>query len=284
MKGMDGMNIGIRLHDTAPGSLEQRLDSARAQGFSCAHLALSKVISDFLMDDAPGLLNDDLAARVRAAFEDRGMGCAVLGCYLKLATDDAEALAHTRDIYRAHLRFAGKIGAGVVGTETPLSPGVNLAPYSEEAFQLFLKCVRPVARHAEEEGALLAIEPVACHIVNTPEKAERMLDALKSDSVRIILDAVNLLTRENCGQADAIVDEAIRRLGDRVSVLHLKDYTVDPGAFMTKACACGTGLMRYDRLLSFGVARGLPMTLENTRPDNAEASRLFLENLLGGKA
>ena len=278
------MNIGIRLHDTAPGTLEQRLDFARAQGFACAHLALSKVLPDFPMDDAPRLLDDGLAARVKAAFEDRNMGCAVLGCYLKLAALDAEVLERTQEIYRAHLRFAGKIGAGVVGTETPLSPGLALAPDSEDAFQLFLKCVLPLVKCAEEEGALLAIEPVACHIVNTPEKAERMLDALKSDSVRIILDAVNLLTRENCGRADAIVDEAIRRLGDRVSVLHLKDYTVDPDAFMTKACACGTGLMRYDRLLEFGRRHSLPMTLENTRPDNAEAARLYLEDLAGGKA
>jgi len=46
------MNIGIRLHDTAPGTLEQRLGFAKAQGFSCAHLALSKVIDGFSMDDA----------------------------------------------------------------------------------------------------------------------------------------------------------------------------------------------------------------------------------------
>ena len=278
------MNIGIRLHDTAPGSLEERLGFARAQGFTCAHLALSKVMDGFSMNDAPSLLNDELAARVRGAFEDRGMDCAVLGCYLKLATRDAEVLEHTRDIYRAHLRFAGKIGAGVVGTETPLSPGVDLMPDSGEAFELFLRCVAPLARCAEEEGAILAIEPVACHIVNTPERAEQMLDALKSDNVRIILDAVNLLTRENCAQADAIIDEAIRRLGDRVSVLHLKDYTVDPDAFMTKASACGTGRMRYDRLLAFGRANDLPMTLENTKPDNAESARLYLENLAGGKA
>ena len=116
------------------------------------------------------------------------------------------------------------------------------------------------------------------------ERAERMLEALESEHVRVILDAVNLLTRENCRRADAIVDEAIRRLGDRVSVLHLKDYTVDPDAFMTKACACGTGRMRYDALLAFGKARGLPMTLENTKPDNAEAARRYLENLAGGEA
>ena len=83
-------------------------------------------------------------------------------------------------------------------------------------------------------------------------------------------------------EADAIIDEALRRLGDRISVLHLKDYTVDPEAFMTRACACGTGLMRYERLLDFGRRHALPMTLENTKTDNAEAARLFLENLEGG--
>ncbi len=278
------MNIGIRLHDTAPGTLEQRLDFARAQGFTCAHLALSKVMDGFSMADAPRLLDDDLAGHVRHAFEARGMGCAVLGCYLKLATRDEEALERTRDIYRAHLRFATRISAGVVGTETPAAPGLGLAPDSEAAFECFLDSVRPLVRCAEEEGAILAIEPVACHIVNTPERAERMLEALESEHVRVILDAVNLLTRENCRRADAIVDEAIRRLGDRVSVLHLKDYTVDPDAFMTKACACGTGRMRYDALLAFGKARGLPMTLENTKPDNAEAARRYLENLAGGEA
>ena len=277
------MNLGIRLHDTAPGTLEERLDFAKAQGFTCVHLALSKALDGFSMNDAPRLLDDALAARIRTAFAVRGMECAVLGCYLKLATDDGEALEKTREIYRAHLRFAKKIGAGVVGTETPPSPGLALAPDSEEAFALFLRCVRPLVRCAEEEGAILAVEPVACHIVNTPEKAERMLEALESDHVRIILDTVNLLTRENCARADAIVDEALRRLGDRVSVLHLKDYTVDPDAFMTKACACGTGLMRYEKLLAFGKARGLPMTLENTKPDNAEAARLFLESIAGGE-
>ena len=33
---------------------------------------------------------------------------------------------------------------------------------------------------------------------------------------------------------------------------------------------------------ALGRGRGLPMTLENTRPDNAEAARLFMEDLKGG--
>lgn len=276
------MNIGIRLHDTAPGTLEQRLGFAKAQGFSCAHLALSKVVDGFSMADAPARLNVELAEWVKGAFADNSLECAVLGCYLQLATTDAEALARTQAIYRAHLRFACMMGAGVVGTETPLAQSDQLNIHDPEALALFLRCVEPLVRCAEEEGAILAIEPVACHIVNTPQRMEQVLDALKSDHVRVILDAVNLLTRDNHADAQAIVDEAIRRFGDRVSVLHMKDYTVDPDAYMTKACACGTGLMGYERLLEFAGEKQLPMTLENTTPENAEAARMFLERTAGG--
>lgn len=276
------MNIGLRLHDAAPGTFEEKLGFARAQGFSCIHLALSKVLPDFAMCDALELLTDELAARVKAGLEKEGLECVVLGCYLKLATQDSEALEKTQEIYRAHLRFMNKIGAGVVGTETPAAPDLKLDIHSEEALQLFIQNVTPLVRCAEEEGALLAIEPVACHIVNTPERAERMLEALKSDNVRIILDAVNLLTRDNYTEADAVIEEAIQRLGERVCVLHMKDYTVNPEEYMTKACACGTGMMNYERLLRFAKGRNIPMTLENTKPDNAEAARLLLEELAGG--
>ena len=37
--------------------------------------------------------------------------------------------------------------------------------------------------------------------------------------------------------------------------------------------------MQYETLLRFGKERNLPMTLEDTRPDNAEAARLHLEKI-----
>ena len=276
------MNIGIRLHDTAPGTLEQRLGFARAQGFSCAHLALSKVLTDFSMPDAPRLMDADLAARVRAAFEREGMGCAVLGCYLCLTARDADEVRRTRDIYRAHLRFAREIGARVVGTETPPAPSLGMTgadAQSEEAFALFIECVKPLVRCAEEEGTILAIEPVCEHIVSTPERAQRMLEILNSDSVRIILDAVNLLRSDMTDRADAVIDDAIARLGDRVSVLHMKDFTDAPGEPRPRSSACGTGRMRYGSLLALARRCDLPMTLEDTTPGNAEAARKYLEGI-----
>ena len=40
--------------------------------------------------------------------------------------------------------------------------------------------------------------------------------------------------------------------------------------------------MRYGALVDFGDRRGIPMTLENTNPENAEQARLHLEDVLRG--
>ena len=273
------MNIGIRLHDTAPGSLKERLAFAKAQGFSCAHVALSKVLDDFAMEEAPEKLTEEYAARVRQEFDDSGLECAVLGCYLNLADPDPQRRTRTQEIYKAHLRFAAKIGARVVGTETYANPDsvfADPAPQSEEAFRFFLDSLKPVVRCAEETGAVLAVEPVWYHIISTPERAARMLEETPSDNLQIILDAVNLISPEQADHAEDIIRNAISLLGDRVRILHMKDYVITPDGKMD-ACACGLGSMRYGQLLSFAAGKDLPMTLENTVPENAEAARLFLE-------
>lgn len=275
------MNIGIRLHDTAPGTLEERLRFAADQGFSCAHLALSKAVPGFSMDRAPeALAAEGFAEEVRGAFERTGLSCAVLGCYLNLADPDEEKRKRTQEIYCAHLRFAPKCGAGVVGTETPANPASPFAGnpgQSEEAYQLLLSSLRPVIRCAEENGAILAVEPVWSHIISTPERAQRLLEDVHSDALRIILDAVNLISPRDTERTEEIVQDALRRLGDRVSVLHMKDFKLQDGK--VEAMACGTGDMKYETLLRFAGERSLPMTLENTVPENAEAARLHLERI-----
>ncbi len=280
------MNIGIRLHDTAPGTLRERLGFAKAQGFSCVQLAMSKAIDGFSMQDAPRLLTEELAAEVKQAFSETGMECAVLGCYLNLANPDDEARVKTQEIYRAHLRFGGMIGARVVGSETyALKDTVfsdGPAPQSEEAFQLFMKGFLPIAKYAEETGMVMAIEPVCTHIISNPERAERMLDIVKTDKVKIILDAVNLVSNSTADRAESIIREAIRRLGDQVRVLHMKDFAVNPdkpGDEQVDFRPCGMGTMYYHDLLPLAKKHDLPMTLENTEPENAQAAREYLEQL-----
>ena len=273
------MEIGIRLHDTVPGTLEQRLAYVKGQGFACAHLALSKTMEGFSMADAPvKLARPDFAEEVRGAFARTEMDCAVLGCYLNLTQPHPEDREKTREIYEAHLAFAAQTGAWMVGSETPADPGSPFAkdaPRSEEAFRFLMDQLRPLVRRAEEENVILAIEPVYSHIVSTPERAERMLEEMRSDHLRIILDAVNLLGAGNVDRREEVLREAMSRLGDRVALLHMKDYRRE-GDQLT-ALPCGEGEMDYEALMAFARARDLSMTLENTAPDSAVRARETLE-------
>ena len=291
------MNIGIRLHDTAGANLAEHLAAAKDQGFTCVHLALGKLISGFKMSDAPALLTDELAAQVRAELDKNGQTCVLLGCYLNLCSPDMEDHAKTVEIYKAHLRFAKKIGALLVGTETG-APNTTYSTcpecFTEEALQLFIERVTPVVRYAGEIGQLFAIEPVIRHIVSTPERCERVLKAVNSPNLRVILDAVNLLSEDNVADAKAIIADGIARLGKDVSLLHMKDFipyatergqqvkaTVDNTDVFSNvvSCACGLGDMDYAPLCALAKARSIPMTLENTNPGNAEAAREHLEKI-----
>ena len=169
------------------------------------------------------------------------------------------------------------MGARLVGTETP-AVGLSFeknAPESEEAFELFVKTVKPLVKCAEEEGVIFGIEPVFCDIISTPQRAQRLLETLGSDNVGIILDGVNLLSNEAARDPEPVIRDAVNRLGDRVALLHMKDYRAEEDGSLP-ALACGEGEMDYRALMAFARARDLSMTLENTCPENAEKAKEHL--------
>ncbi len=271
-------NIGLRLHDSRPGTLSERAGFAAEQGFTCVHLALSKTMGKEFMQ--PEVFTPGLAEYVRKAVSP--LSVAVLGCYLNLCTPDETEYKNTLLKYTAHLRVASMLGACVVGTETGnpnkeyrYDPAVS---HSEEALELFIRRVTPVVKAAEKVGAFLAIEPVYTHIVSTPARARRVLDAVASPNLRIIFDPVNLLHPDNLSRRDEVLSEAMELLCPEIDIIHIKDYIVLEDGKM-ESVAAGQGQMDFSGILRFAAERKpcIPMTLENTKPENAREARLFVE-------
>lgn len=273
------MQIGIRLHDVAPGTIEERLKIASEQGFSCVHLALTKTIQEYSVDNSA--LTPGFASYLRNKFAEYHMDIAVLGCYLNLAHPDPEEIKKIQERYFAHLRFASILGCSVVGTETGNpNPEYRYEPasHTEEALQTFITNFRPVVECAEKFGVIMAIEPVWSHIVYDSKQALKVLKAINSPNLRIILDPVNLLSVENSSEYDKVIKEAIEDLGEYTDVLHMKDFVIEGDKVVSGAP--GTGVMKYDTILNFAKKEKpyIQMTIEDSTPDNAEWSRKFLEN------
>ena len=244
------MQLGIRLHDIKKAPLEERLAIAHEQGFACGHLALAKVISEYPVDD--GALTPGYAMYLKKIFAENQLDVAVL------------------------------LGAGVVGTETG---AVNEEyrfeerNHSEEALKIFINNLCPVVSYAEKMGVIVAIEPVYKHIVCNPKRARKVLDAIGSPNLQIIFDPVNLLDICNYKDRDAIIAEAIDVLGEDIAMVHIKDFKMENNSLVS--VAAGTGEMNYDRIIRFMKERKpyIHATLENTVPENAVASREYIQRL-----
>ena len=272
------MQLGIRLHDVAGATLEEKLANAKAQGFACGHVALPKVISQYSVADSA--LTPGLAMYIKKQFSKYDLDIAVLGNYLNLANPDPQKLAAIQKRYMTHIRFAALLGCGVVGTETG-APNEEYryepACRSEEALDTFITNLKPVVRYAENMGVIIAIEPVIRHIVYNPKRARQVLDAIASPNLQIILDPVNLLDESNAADHCGIIQEAIELLGEDVAVVHLKDFKVQDGKLLSMGA--GMGEMDYTGLMRF-IKKEKPYihaTLEDTKPDNAVAARLFIQ-------
>ena len=274
------MQLGIRLHDTTQLPFEERIADVHRLGFTCGHLALSKVISEFSTEDEA--LTPGLAMYIKNVFAKNQVDIAVLGCYLNLADPDREQLARTMHRYMAHIRFASWLGCGVVGTETGApNTTYSFTPecHTEEALQIFIHNLRPIVEYAEKMGVVLAIEPVYRHIVWNPKQARRVLDEISSPNLQIIFDPVNLLDVPNYEQRDTVIEEAIELLGPDIAVVHLKDCAKRGGQVISMGC--GLGEMDYRSILKFMKERKpfIQATLEDTKPENNQRVKHFIQRM-----
>ena len=274
------MRLGIRAHDTKYAPLEELIPNIHNLGFKCMHIALSKSIKEFKPDICT--MTPGLAMYMKELCIENKVDIAVLGCYLNLCNPDPEQHKQIVEKYKAHIRFASVLGCGVVGTETG---AVNVeykyepANHTEESLNLFIENLKPIVKYAEQFGVIIAIEPVWKHIVCTIERARKVLDAINSPNLQIIFDPVNVLYTGNIDRQDEIIEQAFDLLRDEIAVVHCKDYVVEGDEL--KSIAAGTGGVNYPLLLK-KIKQYKPYvhcTLENTVPENAIATRDFMENL-----
>lgn len=276
------IQLGLRLHDAEHLPVTQLLPVVRQKGFTCCHLALSKLFRD--IPCTAGALTPGYAHYLKRIFAEYGIDIAVLGNYLNLLHPDDAYLKHAMEMYYAHIRFASLLGCGMVGTET----GAPNREYKycpecrdERSLALLIERLKPIVRCAEEYGVLFAIEPVARHSVWNPKTCRKVLDEVGSHNLQVLFDPVNMLDLDNVDQREELFAEAIELLGPDIAMIHLKDFirTPDEG-YGLKSVGAGTGEMDYSAIMEF-VKKDKPYiyaTLENTTPENATQCRQAMQS------
>jgi sugar phosphate isomerase/epimerase len=239
------LNIGIRAHDFGKLPAPELASRIAAKNLSCVQLALNKALEG--LDLKPGDLTPGLAHHIGAAFADHNIQIAVLGCYINLSHPDPAAKAPLLAYFKNHLRYANAFSAAsglIVGTETgSLNPDWSPHPNNptEDAYKALVPVVADLVEEAERCGTIVGIEGVASHVLNSPQRIRRLLDDIKSSALQVIFDPVNLLAWDNYTDQDAIIHDSFNLFGDRIAIIHAKDFAPDPAGKKLLQLRTGAG-------------------------------------------
>ncbi len=271
------VRIGVRAHDFGCLPAGELAAKIAANNMVCTQLALGKAIAAFTLK--PGVLNPGMASDIGGAFHTQGVQIAVLGCYVNPIHPDPAARTSLLGLFKEHLRYARDFGNGLVALETG-SLNADYSPHpdnhGEAAFQQSLTSIAELVAEAEKFGVIVGIEAVATHAVSSPQKMRRMLDAIASNNLQVVFDPVNLLTLENHREQERVIGESLELFGDRIAIIHAKDFVVENGGFT--CVSAGLGMLRHDLVMKFAVEHkpGISIVLEDTNEQKAQVSRQFL--------
>ncbi len=274
------MRIGVRAHDFGRMPAEELAARIAAKGLTCVQLALNKAIAG--LDLAAGDMNPGLAFHVGQAFSRHGIQIAVLGCYINPIHPDLAQRGELLALFKDHLRYGRDFGCGLVGLETG-SLNADYSPHpdnhTEPAFQQMLASIAELVAEAERFGVIVGIEAVTSHVVSTPARMRRVLDTIRSTNLQVIFDPVNLISIENYHDQDRILQESFDLFGDRIAVIHAKDFTVEGGT--CKQVRSGQGELNTRLLLDL-IQRRKPyisVLLEEVDQANVDACVQYLREV-----
>ncbi|UYG00774.1 sugar phosphate isomerase/epimerase family protein [Halomonas sp. GD1P12] len=273
------MNIGIRAHDLPKQTLSDLVSDLSSRQINTVQLALGK---SFDLTPETGFITPGLANHIQTAFSKKGLRISVLGCYVNIIHPDQQKRQRALTLFKEHLKYARDFGCSIVGTETG---NVNAEivyteeNFTEKAFADMVESVKELVLEAENFGVIVGIEPGVNHPLHSVDKVRRLVNAVPSNNLQIIFDPVNLLTSDNYHNQREILSSAISEWGDKVAVIHAKDFVVEDDRL--KFAPLGKGLLDYQLIFEQLIDKKpyIDIIMDEIHAKDIEASLAFIESL-----
>lgn len=240
--------LGGRAHDFGTHTVEVMAKKVSERGYSSIQLALLKAIDG--IDTSLGKLSPGMAFYIKDTFAKQNVQIAVLGCYINPIHPDIDERKKHLDRFKEHIRFARDFGCSVVGTETgslKFDNSYKNENESEEAFETLIESLKELVKEAEKFGVIVGIEGGKNEVLTSPQKMKKALDIIGSNNLQVIYDPVNYISVENYKNQDNMFKEAFELFGDKIVIVHAKDFIIKDG--LIKTTAPGKGSLNYELFL-----------------------------------
>lgn len=240
------LSFGMRGHDTKAEDIESLAKTLGDVGATHVQLALKKSFKDVKWGNS--VLTPELGCYIKDTLAKYGVRVSVLGCYINPVHPDEEKRKEEVEWFKAHLKFAKYLGCDMVGTETGFYNNID-ETHTEENYQRFFASMREIVDCAETLGSIVGVEAVTKHSMFNPKMVRRFLDEIDSPNVTVIYDPVNITDMNDIEEQHKIVDEVYSLYGDRIGILHFKDYEVVDG--VKEGRLAGDGVYDFGYLFKY---------------------------------
>ncbi len=264
--------LGARAHDYRGSSPEELFGKIAGDGFRAIQLAFPKSFG--VSYPVPEAFIEETAA----ALEKHRIHLAVVGCYIDPALPDRQKNREQVDKFISALPAAKALKAGCVGTET-----TNLEKAGgnrRAAMPVLIDSVKRMADAAEKWGVDIGIEPVYAHVLHNVEETLEVMEKVGSSRVKIIWDAVNMLSVDTAHDQPGFFRTCYDAFRDRLVAMHLKDFVFDEKGNKPSA-PLFEGKLNVEALLSLVKNReGLPILREEAIPERSVREIAALQKIL----
>jgi L-ribulose-5-phosphate 3-epimerase len=236
------LKVGVRAHDLADKqSIEELTKAVKGFGLENIQLVFPKALKDYSYDDL-------FVNHVSDVLSKEKIHVTMLGAYFNPVHSHRDVVEKGIENFKANLRISHRFeGKPPVGSETG---SYNDSPWiyvprnqTEEGYQETKKVFMDLKDYAQSIDSDLIIESAWGHVIYSYQQHARLLQELNSDHVYATIDLYNLLYEGNFDQRDEIFEGALRTLGNKIRVLHIKDADVIDGKLVQ--LAPGDGKFHY---------------------------------------
>ncbi len=247
------MRLGVCTTDFPRMEAARLTDKCASFGFRSAQVSFASFVETGFLEDGGFEITYNVPKRavsdIRRALSDSGI--------FPVSVNGTFNCAHPNPVLRGEgvARFEGftdavcEIGSPYISLCTGTRNTEHLwrshpENDTDEAWDDMQKTVAMLVRIAKKKDLVLAVETEASNVVNSPEKARRLLDEIASPNLKMILDGANLFnpTEAKPENAHPILDRAFACFGNDIVMAHGKDIKAGNGI---EFCATGEGIVDF---------------------------------------
>jgi sugar phosphate isomerase/epimerase len=241
----DSMSLGIFTRTYPRANVGQVFQAVHDAGLTSA--AFNMTCAG--LADMPEVIQEETLAAIHAASDEAWVTIDCLSGTFNMAHPDlAEHEAGLRR-FAAVARAANPLGAPAMNICTGTRDTGHMWRWHDgnndpSAWRDMASTVAAALAIAEAAGVDLLVEPETGNIINSPQRAKRLIEEMASPRLKIIVDVANMTDPGEEARIPAAMDATFDLLGDRFAMIHGKDRKADG-----TVVPAGKGIVPWENLL-----------------------------------